>query len=221
MLNNKLQVLGIDDHPIVLEGYNYMFTNLEHGFSELNFTKAFDCESGYNIITGKDGSKFDLALIDYSIPAYPEENLYSGKDLGILLRQNCPNCKIIMLTMHKEIDIIFNIFDTINPEGFINKSDCTTDELMFGFKEVLSGNTFYSTVINTYRNQINKGMVLDDIDVRIIRFLARRMTDRSLNNYIPLSYKEIEKRKKNIMDVLGITGSEEDLVNEARVQGYI
>lgn len=215
----KLNVLAIDDHPVVLDGYHYMFQNLDHGFEELNFVKAYDCESGFATINNDPA--FNIALIDYSIPAFPEENLYSGKDLALLVRQTAPNCKIIMLTMHREADIVFGIFNSVNPEGFINKSDCTTDELMQGFKEVLNGNTFYSKIIGNYNNLIQKGMVLEDIDVRIILFLSRGVNDGTLSSYIPLSYTEIEKRKQNIKTVLGVDGSDDELVNAARAKGYI
>lgn len=218
---NKLNVLAIDDHPVVLDGYQFMFQNLDHGFKELNFVKAYDCESGFKTINTTRNEAFNIALIDYSIPAYPDQNLYSGKDLALLVRQTAPGCKIIMMTMHREADIIFGVFNTINPEGFINKSDCNTDELMHGFKEVLSGNTFYSKIISNYSSLQQKGMVLEDIDVRIILFLSRGITDIGLSNYVPLNYNEIEKRKEKIKSVLGVAGSDNDLVNEARAQGYI
>jgi two-component system response regulator NreC len=219
-LNGKLNVLGIDDHPIVLDGYRFMFQNLDHGFDTLNFVKAYDCESAYNVINQDLVANLNLAVIDYSIPSFKEKNLYSGKDIAALLRDKAPQCKIIIMTMHKEIDIVFNIFSSINPEGFINKSDCTTDELMYGFKQVLEGNTFYSKVIGMYNNIIQKGIVLEDLDVSIIRFLARGVKNRDLSNYIPLTYPEIEKRIENIQAVLGVTGNE-GLVKEARTQGYI
>jgi DNA-binding NarL/FixJ family response regulator len=217
----KLNVLAIDDHPVVLDGYQFMFQNLDHGFDELNFVKAYDCASAFTTINSTREEAFNIALIDYSIPPFPEENLYSGKDLALLVRKTAPNCKIVMMTMHREADIIFGIINSVNPEGFINKSDCNTDELMYGFKEVLNGNTFYSEIISNYSSLKQKGMVLEDIDVRIILFLARGVTDMSLGNYIPLTYTEIEKRKENIKRILGVTGNDTDLVDKARLQGYI
>ncbi len=220
-MSRKLNVLGIDDHPIVLEGYNFMFQNLGHGFNEINFVKAFDCESAYNTIEDTGGANFDLAVIDYSIPSFSNANLYSGKDIALLLRKKMPLCKIIMMTMHKETDIVFGIFNAVNPEGFINKSDCNTDELMHGFREVINGNTFYSDAIVKYSKLNQRGMVLEETDVRIIRFLSRGVKASDLSSYIPLQYNEIEQRKANIKNVLGVTGNDKDLIKEARTQGYI
>jgi len=220
-LNKKLRVLAIDDHVVVLEGYHYMFKNLGDGYSEPDFLKAHDCRSGYETILNNRASPFDIALIDYSIPHFDEKKLYSGQDLAALVRHHMPQCKIVMMTMHKEIDIISGILETIKPEGFINKSDCSSDELTEAFKKVLDGETYYSLAVKNYLNRRNKGVVLEDIDVRIILLLAKGIKNKNLENYIPLSGSAIEKRKYNIKRILEVNGDDEDLINEARSQGFI
>jgi DNA-binding NarL/FixJ family response regulator len=198
-----------------------MFKNLDHNFEELQFVKAQDCKTGYEAITSHKKDPFTIALIDYSIPQFPEKKLFSGEDLAVLIRQTMPKCKIIMMTMHKEIDIMGSILHKVNPEGFINKSDCTTDELIHGFEEVLSGKTFYSQTVANYVARRNNGVVLEDIDVRIILLLAKGVKNKNLTKYIPLSESSIEKRKYKIKRLLEVDGGDEDLINEARNKGYI
>jgi len=217
----KLHTLAIDDHAVVLEGYHYMFQNLEHNFDDLEFVKAHDCQSGYLAIDMHKGNPFDVALIDYSIPQFTEKKLHSGEDIALLVRQKMPGCKIIMMTMHREMDIIASILQRVAPEGFINKSDCSTDELITGFKEVLDGNTFYSKTIYNYIERKQKGIMLDEVDVRIILLLAKGIKNKNLHNYIPLSESAIEKRKYKIKRLLEVDGGDEDLIKEARIQGYI
>lgn len=220
-MNPKLHVLAIDDHGVVLEGYHYMFQNLDHNHGELKFVKARDCKTGYKVISANHDKPFNIALIDYSIPQYEDQQLYTGADLALLVRETMPDCKIILMTMHKEIDIIGSILNTIDPEGFINKSDCSTEELAQAFKEVLNGNTFYSQAISNYLKRRKKGIVLEDIDVRIILLLAKGIKNKNLSNYIPLSESAIEKRKYKIKRILEIEGNDEDLIHEARTQGFI
>ncbi|MFP5437692.1 MAG: response regulator [Bacteroidia bacterium] len=220
-MNNILHVLAVDDHVVVLEGYHYMFQNLEHAQSGLKFTKARDCEMAYNLIMAHRQAPFQVALLDYSIPQYEGQKLYSGADLAVLIRQHMPSCKIILMTMHKEIDIIGGIIDKVNPEGFINKSDCSAEELTHAFNEVMGGRTFYSRAIFNYLHRKKKGIVLEDIDVRIILLLAKGIKNKNLSNYIPLSESAIEKRKYKIKRLLEVNGDDEDLIQEARSQGYI
>jgi len=220
-LNRILHVLAVDDHVVVLEGYHYMFQNLNHEHDELKFIKARDCETAYHLIMAHRYEPFNVALLDYSIPQYEDQKLYSGADLASLIRKTMPGCKIILMTMHKEIDIIGSIIEKINPEGFINKSDCSAEELSEAFKQVLDGQVVYSKAISNYLRRKEKGIVLEDIDVRIILLLAKGIKNKNLSNYIPLSDSAIEKRKYKIKRLLEVEGNDEDLIHEARMQGYI
>lgn len=220
-MNQTLQVLAIDDHAVVLEGYNYMFQNLRHNHNGILFSKAQDCKSGYKVISANKDTPFDIAVLDYSIPHYEDKKLYSGADLAVIIRQTMPACKIIMMTMHKETAIMGGILSTINPEGFINKSDCTTDELVVAFEEVIKGNAFYSKTVLDYMKRKESGIVLEDIDVRIILLLAKGIKNKNLSTYIPLSDSAIEKRKYKIKRMLEVEGNDDDLILEAKTQGFI
>jgi DNA-binding NarL/FixJ family response regulator len=220
-LKKVLHVLAIDDHVVVLEGYHAIFKNLDVSYTEVKFTKASDCKSGYEIIDNHKANPFDIAIVDYSIPQFPEMNLHSGEDMALLLRESMPNCKIVMMTMHKEVDIMSRILQKINPEGFINKSDCTSDELIDGFRSVLNDNTYYSKTVSNYLKRQEKGIMLEDLDIKILLLLAKGIKNKNLGKYIPLSDSGIEKRKYRIKRLLDVEGNDEDLISEARSQGYI
>lgn len=215
---NRLQVLGIDDHAVVLEGYHSLFKSFE--IEALKFTKANDCRSGYETITGNKKTPFDIAVLDYSIPHFVEKNLYSGEDMALLLRREMPLCKIVMMTMHKEADIIGSILEKVKPEGFINKSDCTTDELLDAFRAVLEGKTYFSLTISKFIDRKSQEL-LEDIDVKIILLLAKGVKTKNLSKHIPLSDSSIEKRKYRIKRLLDITEGDEELIEKARQLGYI
>ena len=220
-MKKVLHVLAIDDHGVVLEGYHSIFKNLDVSISKLRFTKANDCRSGYQVIETHKADPFDIAILDYSIPNFPEMNLHSGEDMAMLLRESMPNCKIVMMTMHKEVDIMGRILQRVNPEGFINKSDCTTDELADGIKTVLKDNTYYTKTISNLIKQQKTSIVLDNTDVKILMLLAKGIKNKNLGKYIPMSDSGIEKRKYRIKRLLQVEGNDEDLIAEARKQGYI
>ncbi len=215
-----LNVLGVDDHAVVLEGYNAIFRSLDL-YDELRFTKAHNCRSGYEIINNHLDTPFDIAVLDYSMPQYPEKELYSGEDMALLLRQIMPSCKIIMVTMQKEIGVMGSILQKIKPEGFINKSDCTMTELMDAFSLVLRGDTYYSKTVREFIRLIESDVLLEDIDVKIILFLAKGIKNKNLAKYIPLSESAIEIRKYRIKRLLQVTGDDEELISKARSLGYI
>jgi hypothetical protein len=51
--------------------------------------------------------------------------------------------------------------------------------------------------------------------------LAKGIKNKNLEKYIPLSASAIEKRKYRIKRLLDVEGDDEDLIKEARIQGYI
>lgn len=220
-MKKVLQVLAIDDHGVVLEGYHSIFRTIVAPPTELRFIKAIDCRSGYEQIVKHSSDPFEIAVLDYSIPDYPEKELYSGEDMAVLLRELMPGCKIIMMTMHKEVDLIGRVLQKIDPEGFVNKSDCTTEDLVDGFTAVMSGDVFYSKTVSLFKKRVAEGVVLDETDVQIIRLLANGVRNKNLDRYIPLSNSGIEKRKYRIKRLLDVDGDDEDLIQEARRQGYI
>lgn len=219
-LKNTLHVLAIDDHAVVLQGYFSIFKHLETPY-KINFKNASDCKTGHNVILRHREMPFDIAVLDYSIPAYPQLGLHTGEDMAALVRREMPACKIIMMTMHREFEILGRIIQNIAPEGFINKSDCTTEELMEGFQAVIDGNTFYSNTIQNYMTRLEKGIMLEEVDLRILYLLAKGIKNKNLIKYIPMSDSGIEKRKYRIKRLLEVDGDDEVLIEKARRMGYI
>jgi len=220
-LKKKLHVFAVDDHEAILDGYNFMFENLDYEHDGLMFTRAFDCESAYNTIKNHTAAPFDIALVDYSIPAYEEKQLFTGQDVALLLRTLMPTCKIVMLTMHREVSILSKVLLTVNPEAFINKSDCNIEELCTAFETVLNGDHYYSKTVTNYSSRPQTDVTLEDIDVRIIVLLAKGIKTKNLSRYIPLTDTIIESRKHKIKQLLKVEGDDKDLVHVAKSQGYI
>ena len=75
----ELQVLMVDDHPPIIEGYKSILSFNSFGY-RLNTTAAHSCESAYNIITDAKQA-FDIVFLDVTLPPFPEKKLNSGEDL--------------------------------------------------------------------------------------------------------------------------------------------
>ena len=129
----KNNILIVDDHPFIIEGYKNAITRYNPKDFEFLISQAKDCESAYNIITNPDTIVFDIAFLDISMPPYEEKGIYNGEDLAKLISEYMPNCKIILLTMYTELLKIKTIIKTISPRGLVIKNDLTFDELLFAF----------------------------------------------------------------------------------------
>ena len=219
----KKNILIVDDHPFIIDGYKNAITRYKPDIYEYSFTQGKDCETGYNIITNPETAPFDVAFLDISMPAFEEKGIVSGEDLAKLILELMPNCKIILLTMYTELLKIKNIIDTINPAGLVIKNDLTFDELLFGFDIVLKNEIYYShSVIKMANQNDNEIEGIDQFDKLILFHISKGTKTKDIPQYIPISLKAIERRKVNLKELFKIEeGSDIDLIREAKVRGII
>ncbi|MDZ4330870.1 MAG: response regulator [Flavobacterium sp.] len=219
----KNNILIVDDHPFIIEGYKNAITRYNPNEFEFFITQAKDCESAYGIITNPDALLFDIAFLDISMPPYEEKNIYSGEDLARLISEFMPNCKIILLTMYTELLKIKTIITTINPNGLVIKNDLTFDELLFAFDKVIKNEKYYSQSVLKMLSQSEEDSIeIDQFDKEILFHISKGTKLSDIPQYIPISLGAIERRKIKLKELLKIEeGSDIDLVREAKSKGLL
>ncbi|TDW46081.1 DNA-binding NarL/FixJ family response regulator [Flavobacterium sp. 270] len=217
----KRNILIVDDHPFIIEGYKNAITRYNPKEYDFVIAQAHDCKSAYDLIVDEKTPQFDIAFLDISMPAYEEKNLFSGEDIAKLILQKMPNCKIILLTMYTELLKIKTIIRTINPNGLVIKNDLTFDELLFAFDKVMRSEKYYSQSVQKMLNQTpHNSIEIDQFDKQILFHLSKGIEVFAMPQYIPISLTAIEKRKINLKELLKIkSGSDEELVKEAKSKG--
>ena len=214
----------VDDHPMIIEGYkNTLLDNFKES-NDLEFDIASNCDEARALITKNERSNpYDIALVDVQLPPSDDGTVTSGEDVAMILQEAHPLAKIIVLTMHNEDNRIHNILQNINPEGFLIKSDLSSNELLRAFEDVMAGKTYYSTTVNNhFRKMVANNFSLDQKNLQILYHLSRGVQTKNLSNYISLSLSAIEKRKNHIKELFDIkTGNDEQLIEEARKRGFV
>nr|WP_315209650.1 response regulator [uncultured Flavobacterium sp.] len=219
----KNNILIVDDHPFIIEGYKNAITRYNPDEFEFFITQAKDCESAYGIITNPDALLFDIAFLDISMPPYEEKNIYSGEDLARLISEYMPKCKIILLTMYTELLKIKTIIKSINPNGLVIKNDLTFDELLFAFDKVIKNEKYYSqSVLKMLAQSEEDSVEIDQFDKEILFHISKGTILSDIPQYIPISLRAIEQRKIKLKELLKIEeGSDIDLVREAKNKGLL
>ena len=219
----KKNILIVDDHPFIIDGYKNAITRYKPDVYEYSFTQGKDCETGYNIITNTNIPPFDIAFLDISMPPFEEKGILSGEDLARIIMELIPNCKIILLTMYTELLKIKNIIETINPAGLVIKTDLTFDELLFGFDIILKDEIYYSHSVIKMADQISNDFEgIDQFDKLILFHISKGTKTKDIPQYIPISLHAIESRKVNLKELFKIEdGTDIDLIREAKVRGII
>jgi DNA-binding NarL/FixJ family response regulator len=173
-----------------------------------------------------EGSLFediDFAFIDVSLPPYGEKKMFSGSDIALLIRKLFPQCKIIIISMHKEPLWVNQIYKSVNPEGFIAKSDINYKCFPEIFQSIEKNEVYLSQSIKlSQKIMIQKNINWDDNDSKILQLIAQGIKTINLPNFIPLSLSSIEKRKANIKKQLILnSGSDKELIDIAKKLGFI
>lgn len=218
-----LNVLMVDDHPPIIEGYKSILSYHKAGQSIKTVT-AHSCETAYIILTEtKNPVVFDLILVDIALPPYTDKDIHSGIDLVQLAKKHQPLSKIIILTSYTESLLLYNILNQCKPEGLLVKSDLLPEEFLLAFDTILKGGKYYSdTVKNQKYDLLTKDILLDTYNRQIIILLSQGIKTKNLYEYINLSTSAIEKRKALIKEYFGIkNGNGIDILREARKRGLI
>lgn len=220
----QTRILMVDDHPVILDGYKNILESAEIQDNLLIIDTANTSEEAYlKIKNAVLHQAYDVIFLDISLPASIEHNIYSGEDLGLKIREMLPGVKLIVLTMYSENLRLYNIMKNLKPEGFLIKSDFSSDEFLQAYEKVLKGQYYYSHTVKEFiRKQFGNHHLLDDIDRRILYYISKGVKTKDLSTEINLSLAAVEKRKKNIKEKLGVEkGGDIILLDKAKDLGFL
>jgi len=219
-----LNILMVDDHPIILEGYQNVLMATKDEEQTLLIDTANNCDTAEIMINrSADATPYDVCFFDISLPASKDGKYQSGEDLALLAKRMLPDAKIIILTMFNESFRIHNIIKEINPDGFLIKSDLTSMELADAFHQILKSPPYYSSTVSNYvKKTLTSEIYVDDINRKILHLLSQGIKTKNLSDYLPMTISGVEKRKKQLKLLFSVEdGKDETLLNEAREKGYL
>ncbi|MFV8377090.1 response regulator [Flavobacterium sp. LB1P62] len=218
-----MNIFIVDDHPMTVEGYVNALLAAPFGLCQPIFTKAKNCEEAYTVLSRASSPKqlFDIAIVDKGLPGYEVKSILSGSDLAILIREKMPNCKIIMITAHTEVIIVYDIAKKIRPEGLIIKNDITPEKLQQAVMEIMQGNQYQSPTVKSCINEIwKKELMIEDHNRQILLYLSKGFKIKELEGIIHLTTSAIQKRIIRMKKAFEVT-DDSGLVKEAIKQGFI
>ncbi|MGV8994702.1 MAG: response regulator [Flavobacterium sp.] len=220
----EINILIVDDHPFIIEGYKHAINSYPQDGSKFVITEAKDCKTGYEAIMNAVDNPFDVALLDFSMPTYEAMNISTGEDLALLLRKEMPRCKIALLTMHTELLKISSIVENLKPNALIIKNDLTFDELLIAFSAVMSDEYYYSPTVKSSVKAVREDYSLDvdAFDKQILFHLSKGTAVIEIPRFVPLMSEAIQQRIENLSALLGSAPNDNpSLVKAAKGRGLV
>ncbi|AXP80821.1 transcriptional regulator NarP [Mariniflexile rhizosphaerae] len=225
-MTTPIKTLIIDDHVPIVEAFERSLSHLNsnsHFVFEVD--SATDCDSAILKIEEsiKEDKSYHLFFLDISLPPSEDRKFLCGEDVGRRIRELYKNAKIIVFTHHSDSFRISNIFNSINPEGFLIKSEAGFSHFIDAIKNVLNDTPYYTkTVLELLRNNMVSDLVLDEKDRMLLHELSKGTKMKDLPRIINLSMGGIEHRKRNLIEIFNIKKKDDkSLIELAREKGFV
>ncbi|WP_169301380.1 response regulator [Pontimicrobium aquaticum] len=225
-MNKQINVLIVEDEPLIINSLQNVLEHISDSDSGFTFkiSTAKNCDTAdYEIEKAINGIPLDLILLDISIPASKDRALLSGEDLGVKIRDLFPKAKIMVFTSHNNNYRLNNILKTINPDGFLIKSDIDFMDLVNATTIVLNGDPYYSNaILRLMRLHVANEFTLDGTNRKILYLLSKGIKNKDLPGLINLSKGGIERRKRVLKEIFSVENKDDSaLISEAAKRGYI
>jgi len=192
----KIRVLLVDDHPLVLDGIR---SRLEHIETIDVIGEAANGEEALAIASERHP---DVVVMDINMP------VLNGIDAAVRFRDELPNIKLLMLSMHDSREYITNVLK-VGAKGYILK-DVASDEMIAAIQAIYDGKTYYSSgVTDILLNESNTstGVPLTDREKTILRLLAEGNSNKHVARELDISVRTVETHRRNIKRKLEVKTS--------------
>lgn len=215
----NIKILIVDDHEVVRDGLKNILLSLN------NVAIAGEAANGEDAIAFYETNKPDLVIMDISMPGM------NGIEATRIIKENDPNAKILILTMHDNQEYLNQIIRS-GAKGFVLKNT-DKEELLDAVKTVAGGENFFSKDISkliienyirsakdTDKNEGYKEVPLTKREIEILKYIAEGNSNQEIANKLYISYNTVDTHRKNIMHKLSIKNTA-GLVRYAIEKGLI
>jgi len=197
-----IKIVIADDHAVVREGLKRIIS-LAHDMEVVG-----EAANGTEVIQQVRDSEFDVLVLDLSMPGR------SGMELIKLIRCEKPKLRILVLSMHEELQYAVRSIKS-GASGYLTKESAPA-QLMQVLRKVAGGGAFISTGV---AEQLALGSLLGsscaaherltDREFEVFRLIAIGMSVTDIAGRLNLSAKTISTHKANLMQKMSLQNQSE------------
>ena len=208
MDSNMLNVIIIDDHPVVLQGFSFMLQDIPGIRLAETFT---DAGTGLAYIGRKE---VDIVLMDINMPGK------NGIDACSEIQQLNPACKVIAISNINEHSIIQRMLQA-GASGYLLKN-ADRDEVVYAIREVASGGIGLSRNVRDIIDGVKSGdlPVITRREKEVLHWLAQGLSSAAIGEKIFISPLTVESHRRNLLQKFKVTNVAA-LIHNAMEMKYI
>lgn len=197
-----IRIVVADDHAVVREGLKRIISSAQ------DMAVVGEAANGAEVMQQVRESDFDVLVLDLSMPGR------SGMELIKLVRCEKPKLRILVLSMHEELQYAVRSIKS-GASGYLTKESAPT-QLMQVLRKVAAGGAFISTGV---AEQLAIGSMLGsscsaherltDREFEVFRLIAVGMSITDIAGRLNLSAKTISTHKANLMQKMSLHNQSE------------
>jgi len=197
-----IRIVIADDHAVVREGLKRIVTLAE------DMAVVGEAADGTQVMQKVRTCDFEVLVLDLSMPGR------SGMELIKLVRCEKPKLRILVLSMHEELQYAVRAIKS-GASGYLTKESAPV-QLIQVLRKIASGGAFISTDV---AEQLALGTMLGksipphekltDREFEVFRFIAIGMSVTEIATRLNLSAKTISTHKANLMQKMNLLNQSE------------
>ncbi len=195
----KIKVLLVDDHQIILDGVKTMIVDEE----DIDFVGC--ARSGKKAYEMVKLYLPDVVISDISMPDM------TGIELTAKITELNINSKVLILSMYTTDDYIHNAIKS-GAKGILPKQDTNKEMLLEAIRAIHSGEEYYAPIISqnlmkNYLSSLKKGTVSENTkkytltqrEKEILKLYVEGYSNTEVADKLNISIRTVEAHKNNIM----------------------
>jgi len=196
-----IRILLADDHELIRTGIRNLLG------ANKDFSIVGESGDGEETIRRVRELKPDVVVIDISMPKM------SGIEVTKHLREKFPSVKVLVLTMHENVEYVYQIYKA-GAGGYLLKN-AGREEITSAIYAVARGEKFFSPkvselMISEYMQQAERrdspssDSTLTKREEEVLRLIAKGLSNQKISTQLFISPRTVDTHRTNIMQKLDI-----------------
>ncbi|WP_165045555.1 response regulator transcription factor [Dysgonomonas sp. ZJ709] len=212
-LHSSIDILVVDDHESVLQGVKFF---LKQNIENVYIKGVLD---GKTTLQQIKGHKYDVYIIDLNLKDI------EGYNLILAIREEHPDAKIIVYTMHEEIWYVKMLLE-LKINGVVLKSSPIYN-LKYAIKKISEGESYYCPRFKQIKYEHNLlcsdsfllATEISGIEIEIMQLIAESYTSAQISEITGYTKNTIMSYKKDLFRKFGVKSAPE-LIAKAMINGF-
>ena len=190
----KIQVLIVDDHPMVIEGMRSLLSNLD--FVGISGTAA----NAFEAVALLKTRPVDVAIVDINLPDV------NGIELTAKIVKEFPNVKVLAMSTFKERSYISRMIQS-GASGYLIKS-ASADEIAEAVLTAYEGKLYLSLDVNAIDRSVTaEPPILSRREKEVLEHIAEGLTSPQIAEKLFISLHTVDTHRKNILTKFNVNNT--------------